>query len=96
MSGSCWNLARLRARSERARARLAPLLQKSADLLSRPTTPVADVPPPAARCPQCCELLTWIERGRINAREFDYYHWCSRGCGLYCFDVAARKWTRLV
>jgi DNA-binding response OmpR family regulator len=86
----------LRARSDRARSRIAPLLQKSADLLARPKATLAEVEPQAARCPQCCEPLTWIERGRIDSREFDYYHWCARGCGLYCFDIAARSWTRLV
>lgn len=86
----------LRARSERVRAKVAPLLQKSADLLARPTAPVTHVPSQDARCPQCCEPLTWIERGRIDAREFEYYQWCARGCGLYCFDIAARKWIRLV
>jgi CheY-like chemotaxis protein len=86
----------LRARSERARARIAPLLEKSADLLARPKTPVTAMPSQTARCPQCCESLTWIERGRIDAREFDYYHWCARGCGLYCYDIAGRTWIRLV
>ena len=86
----------LRARSDRARAKVRPLLQKSADQLARPKVPATPAPAHAERCPQCCEPLTWIERGRIEAREFDYYHWCAHGCGLYCFDVAAHKWTRLV
>ena len=86
----------LRARSERVRARVAPLMQRSADLLGRAKTSVTPVPHHEARCPQCCEPLSWVERGRVDAREFDYYHWCERGCGLYCFDIAARKWIRLV
>jgi CheY-like chemotaxis protein len=85
----------LRARSERLRARVAPLKERSADLLGRAKT-VTPVPRRDARCPQCCEPLSWVERGRIEAREFDYYHWCARGCGLYCFDIAARTWIRLV
>lgn len=86
----------LRARSERARASVAPLTQKSAELLARAKTPVTPVPRQDARCPQCCEPLSWVERGRVDAREFDYYHWCARGCGLYCYDIAARTWIRLV
>jgi CheY-like chemotaxis protein len=86
----------LRARSERLRARVAPLMDKSADLLARSKTLVNSVPGQHARCPHCCEPLSWLERGRIDTREFDYYHWCSRGCGLYCFDIAARTWIRLV
>jgi DNA-binding response OmpR family regulator len=86
----------LRARSERARARVVPLLEKSADLRARAKTTLAQLPGRDARCPQCCEPLSWVERGRIDAREFDYYQWCARGCGLYCFDLAARKWIRLV
>ena len=86
----------LRARSERVRARVAPLRQKSADLLGRAKMPSAQVATHDARCPQCCEPLSWVERGRIDTREFDYYHWCSRGCGLYCFDISARRWIRLV
>ena len=86
----------LRDRSERVRARVTPLLHKSADLLARSKTSVGPVPEEHARCPQCCEPLSWLERGRIDTREFDYYQWCSRGCGLYCFDIAARNWIRLV
>jgi hypothetical protein len=46
-------------------------------------------------CPGCGQLLEWIERNRIEQREFDYYHRCLRGCGLYCYDLGARNWIKL-
>lgn len=50
---------------------------------------------PRRLCPNCGELLEWIERNRIEQREFDYYHRCLRGCGLYCYDLGGRNWIKL-
>jgi DNA-binding NtrC family response regulator len=49
----------------------------------------------AGVCPRCAHGLEWIERGRIGGREYDYYRWCVRGCGLFCFDREQRQWIAL-
>jgi hypothetical protein len=46
-------------------------------------------------CPSCGKPLEWIERNSIEQREFDYYHRCLSGCGLYCYDLGARAWIKL-
>ncbi len=38
------------------------------------------------RCPTCGSLLEWIESGTIEGVEYDYFHRCARGCGLFCFE----------
>jgi len=50
----------------------------------------------ARPCPRCGQALEWIERGRIGGVEYDYYRWCTRGCGLHCYDLTAEKWVKLV
>lgn len=57
----------------------------------RPSADVRDRP-----CPECGRMLEWIERGRIAGAEYDYYRWCSQGCGLRCYDRTAAKWVKLV
>lgn len=47
-------------------------------------------------CPDCGRPLDWIERGRIGGAEYDYYRWCSQGCGLQCYDRTAGRWVKLV
>jgi CheY-like chemotaxis protein len=46
-------------------------------------------------CPNCCGPLDWIEQKTIDGRAYDYYHWCTRGCGLYCYDRGAKAWLKL-
>ena len=72
-------------------------LLKSAKTPERPgSSPrVRATPAAAGVCPRCAQGLDWIERGRLNGREYDYYRWCLRGCGLYCFDRENRKWIQL-
>jgi len=77
----------LRVRSERSRSRAAELRAKSNDLLGR-VSPGATAGP--GRCPQCHGPLRWVENGTVDEREFKYYDWCERGCGLYCFDSTGR------
>lgn len=85
----------LRARSDRARARMTHLLVRSEDLLGRAKKLVASSPARAARCPQCLEPLRWSDTGTLDQREYEYYDWCQRGCGLYCFDTATGAAIRL-
>jgi CheY-like chemotaxis protein len=85
----------LRARGDRARARLSNLLKKSADL-QRSRGQVTEAPGTATpMCPNCRQPLEWVERATVGGREYDYYHWCLRGCGLYCFDRRGRSWVKL-
>jgi hypothetical protein len=55
--------------------------------------------PPAASssrtCPQCEKPLDWLERRPLNGVQYDYYRWCERGCGLYCYDLNASNWIKL-
>ena len=86
----------LRERSNRARARMLDLRAKSADLLGRAKSLVTPAAPRQARCPECLEPLRWIDAGVMDGRPFEYYDWCERGCGLYCFDASAGTLVRLV
>lgn len=49
----------------------------------------------ARRCPACAAPLEWIERGRLYGIEYDYYRWCPKGCGLYCYDCSGQSWVKL-
>lgn len=85
----------LRARAGRARARMAQLMAKSADLAGRAKALTPRPAPRQARCPQCLEPLHWRDTGVMEGRQFDYYDWCERGCGLYCFDAQTGASLRL-
>jgi len=85
----------LRARSARARTAVAHLLAKSEELLARAQPALAKAPLQYARCPRCLEPLRWVDAGMVNRRLFEYYDWCERGCGLYCFDAATGTPIRL-
>jgi CheY-like chemotaxis protein len=79
----------LRTRGEREPARGTPVA--SAPL----PVQLPEVSPRDRRCPQCAAPLEWIERGRLYGLEYDYYRWCQRGCGLYCYERQGRKWVKL-
>jgi DNA-binding NtrC family response regulator len=46
-------------------------------------------------CPECASLLEWVERGTIGGITYDYFRWCLKGCGLYCYNRDAGKWVKL-
>ena len=46
-------------------------------------------------CPACSRPLAFIENGRIGGVWYEYFHWCSGGCGLYCFDCDAGRFVKL-
>jgi CheY-like chemotaxis protein len=46
-------------------------------------------------CPKCGSELEWLEEAMLGGVEYDYYRWCLKGCGLYCFDHRARDWVKL-
>jgi len=85
----------LRDRCQRARDRAAELVERDGPMgqasAAGPGLEAAQRP-----CPQCGHPLEWIEQGRIGATLYDYFRWCARGCGLYCFDRGADKWMKLV
>jgi DNA-binding NtrC family response regulator len=75
----------LQQRNDRARARAARTRITQA-------APAGETP---QVCPNCCGPLEWIEQKTIGGSDYDYYHWCGRGCGLYCFDRGAKSWLKL-
>jgi len=46
-------------------------------------------------CPECGGPLDWVERRTVGSVEYDYYEWCARGCGLYCFELSMEQWLKL-
>jgi CheY-like chemotaxis protein len=85
----------LRRRNQTALDRAAGLLQKSDALLAKSREIEQRRNVSERRCPSCARALQWLETGRIDGVEYDYYHWCDRGCGLYCYDLAGRRWVKL-
>jgi hypothetical protein len=51
--------------------------------------------PSARACPQCAAPLEWVERSRLYGVEYDYFRWCAKGCGLYCYNRRNRDWLKL-
>jgi len=84
-----------RARSDDVRARAAALQRRSDDHLGRARALAAALAQPNRPCPRCGTPLAWRERGHLNGVEYDYYGWCARGCGLYCFNRGAASWLKL-
>jgi DNA-binding response OmpR family regulator len=84
-----------RRRLERARSRAADLSGRATAAVTKARHLAAAVESRRRLCPQCANALDWIERGRIGGSEYDYYRWCLKGCGLYCYDRHASKWVKL-
>lgn len=70
-------------------------MEKSARLIAKARDIDERVNLTARGCPSCAQPLQFVETGRIAGSEYDYYHWCDRGCGLYCFDRGGRRWVKL-
>jgi CheY-like chemotaxis protein len=88
--------AALRARGHRAMGEAGRLRGQSDALIERSALIATQLEDKGSRrCPVCRNVLEWIERGQLDAQEFDYYRWCASGCGLYCFNRTKRTWTRL-
>ncbi len=92
-----------RARTLRARGTAAiqfgqELRERSSELHERTqavTAAACRLEASVRSCPKCRTALDWIERGSLGGSEYDYYHWCIRGCGLFCYDRTLRRWLRL-
>jgi DNA-binding response OmpR family regulator len=79
---------RLTTKARTLRERSDVLLQKHAPLEARPDDR-------RRNCPECGGSLEWLERGSIGGVEYDYYRWCARACGLYCYDRTAGQFQKL-
>jgi DNA-binding response OmpR family regulator len=84
----------LRRRGTTARGKAATLRTKSRSLLARGRKEVGAAPV-AAACPECHKPLDWLETGRLDGVDHDYFRWCPSGCGLYCYNRANRGWVKL-
>jgi CheY-like chemotaxis protein len=85
----------LRARSNAALERAYSLLNENLEARERGREFMNSVGKPARACPKCGNALEWLERGTIRGVEYDYYRWCLKGCGLFCYDRRAADWIRL-
>jgi CheY-like chemotaxis protein len=85
----------LRERSTALTAKASHLREKSAALLRR--APYIKAPHDDRRrnCPQCASPLEWLERGTIGGIEYDYYRWCVKACGLYCYNRTDGEFLKL-
>jgi CheY-like chemotaxis protein len=90
------------AQSQALRKRLHPVRGKPTPLGKWSTDPGAMVHPLASPlpgrarpCPECATPLEWVEEGRIGGVTYDYYRWCLKGCGLYCYDRESARWVKL-
>lgn len=85
----------LRLRNQAARSRAAGLMQKSNDLIARSVEIQSRVDLTDRRCPTCAHPLRFVETGVMEGVEYDYYQWCARGCGLFCYDRENKRWITL-
>jgi CheY-like chemotaxis protein len=85
----------LRERSDRAGAKTAELVNRSERLLTLAAQMADRGSAPVRTCPECATPLEWIEQGQIGGVTYDYYRWCTSGCGLYCYDRDASHWVKL-
>jgi len=90
----------LRARETRARA--AETVEQGSRLVERSSALLAECVrrpgfqrPDQRTCPDCGDRLEWVEQGTVGDITYDYYRWCLKGCGLYCFDRERSKWVKL-
>jgi len=85
----------LRARSNAALERAYSLLDENLAARQRGREFVEKLGKRTRACPKCGSALEWLERGTISGVEYDYYRWCLKGCGLYCYDRRAGDWIKL-
>jgi CheY-like chemotaxis protein len=87
--------AKVRTRSMAARQRTCSLVDQTLATRERCQEFVEKLSKWPRPCPNCASRLEWLERGTIGGVEYDYYHWCLNGCGLYCYDRRAADWVKL-
>lgn len=84
----------LRARSQAVLDKSEQRRQRANAWMERRDEPV-DPLSKVRRCPSCGSPLDWVERGTLEGQEYDYFHWCRQGCGLYCYRPASKDWIKL-
>jgi DNA-binding response OmpR family regulator len=87
--------ASLRAQSNAALERAHSLLDQNLAARQRVREYVEALSKQGRACPECGSSLEWLERGTISGLEYDYYRWCLKGCGLFCYDCRAGDWIKL-
>jgi len=87
----------LRARSAKVMSKVEPLLAKSAGLMAqgRRHGHGGGADQETRECPSCGHALEWIETGKLNGTEYEYFRWCRSKCGLYCFNRTTRSFELL-
>ena len=86
---------KLRSHSNAIVSRSRSLLDRSNHLVGKAAAIAAEIDGARRACPNCSGPLDWVERGTIGGVAYDYYRWCPKGCGLYCFNCRGRTWIRL-
>ena len=87
-------LARARQTRDQARDLVGQgrqLIERSSSLIQQSAEKVAV----RRTCPGCATRLEWVEQASIAGVAYDYYRWCLKGCGLYCFDRSRAAWVKL-
>jgi CheY-like chemotaxis protein len=85
----------LRGRSNAIATPPRPLRDRAERLVGQSTAIAAGIDETRRACPKCSTHLDWVERGTLGRVTYDYYRWCPRGCGLYCFNRDRRSWLRI-
>ena len=85
----------LRGRSNEIVRKNHTLLGRSDPLDERVATIASDLEIGGHPCPTCATPLDWVERGTIGGITYDYFRWCSRGCGLFCYNRDSSQWIKL-
>jgi len=85
----------LRGRSNAIVQKSHTLLERSDRLMERAAAIANDREAGSRACPTCSTSLDWVERGTIGGVTYDYFRWCSRGCGLFCYNRDSSQWIKL-
>jgi DNA-binding response OmpR family regulator/uncharacterized protein YbaR (Trm112 family) len=88
----------LRERSQRATARIPDLIDRSKhaiDRSHRTLSKLVSTLNDVRTCPSCKQPLRYIETRKLDDIDYEYFHPCSNGCGLFCYDRERRRMVSL-
>jgi len=85
----------LRGRSNEIVQKSHTLLERSDHLVGRAAAIATGLESGVRSCPKCSTSLDWAERGTIAGVTYDYFRWCPRGCGLFCYNRDSNQWIKL-
>jgi CheY-like chemotaxis protein len=86
---------KLRGHSNAVISQGRTLMRRSNQLMEKAAAVDPSVDDRSRLCPNCSAVLEWVERGTVGPACYDYYRWCSSGCGLFCYNRDARQWIKL-